>query len=287
MPATCLTCPEKPSPFIQNPYASLLFICILAFCMTSSRACSDRHLSPSSKVYELVGSRWVDQGTAYCAGQLDDANQAYLVARSELDFNKVILSTAIRSNDVYQRQQGVCTPPCICVEQSVLSRIYATYREPDSMDGTQRSRLRLELPGRGGMRGGMELHHRGPTSLEFRRSVPLPLNPRLMLFFLLYLRPTHISPNITQKIRALARHLQVASTLQPLSIFSALVICPLLSSATFRISRGRSKPFRGVKQSRKRYVNIYSARSVLHASTHSGPRADENDSTTSKPLSMS
>ncbi|KAF8138310.1 component of IIS longevity pathway SMK-1-domain-containing protein [Boletus edulis] len=57
------------------------------------------------KVYELIGSRWVDQGTAYCAGQLDDANQAYLVARSELDFNKIILSTAIRSNDVYQRQQ--------------------------------------------------------------------------------------------------------------------------------------------------------------------------------------
>lgn len=81
--------------------------------MTSSSAYSDRHLSSSSKVYELVGSRWVDQGTAYCAGQLDDANQAYLVARSELDFNKIILSTAIRSNDVYQRQQGMHTPPCI------------------------------------------------------------------------------------------------------------------------------------------------------------------------------
>ncbi|KIJ20439.1 hypothetical protein PAXINDRAFT_166491 [Paxillus involutus ATCC 200175] len=57
------------------------------------------------KVYELIGSRWVDQGTAYCSGQLDDANQAYLVARSEADFEKIILSTAIRSNDVYQRQQ--------------------------------------------------------------------------------------------------------------------------------------------------------------------------------------
>ncbi|KAF9226763.1 DUF625-domain-containing protein [Gyrodon lividus] len=57
------------------------------------------------KVYELIGSQWVDQGTAYCSGQLDDANQAYLVARSEADFEKIILSTAIRSNDVYQRQQ--------------------------------------------------------------------------------------------------------------------------------------------------------------------------------------
>ncbi|KAI6034555.1 component of IIS longevity pathway SMK-1-domain-containing protein [Pisolithus microcarpus] len=57
------------------------------------------------KVYELIGSRWVDQGTAYCFGQLDEGNQAFLIARSEADFNKVILSTAIRSNDVYQRQQ--------------------------------------------------------------------------------------------------------------------------------------------------------------------------------------
>ncbi|KAG6334864.1 hypothetical protein ID866_4224 [Astraeus odoratus] len=57
------------------------------------------------KVYELIGSRWVDQGTAYCFGQLDESNQAFLIARSEADFDKVILSTAIRSNDVYQRQQ--------------------------------------------------------------------------------------------------------------------------------------------------------------------------------------
>lgn len=134
MRATCLTFLAKPS--FRNSYAFLLFICILAPCMTSSRASSDQHLSPS-KVYELVGSRWVDQGTAYCAGQLDDANQAYLVARSELDFNKVILSTAIRSNDVYQRQQGV--HPCICVEQPMLAHTHTTYREPDSMDGTQRS----------------------------------------------------------------------------------------------------------------------------------------------------
>lgn len=113
MPATCSTPPGRPSPFIQNVYASFLFICIPAICMTSSSAYSDRHLSSSLKVYELVGSRWVDQGTAYCAGQLDDANQAYLVARSELDFNKIILSTAIRSNDVYQRQQGMHTSPSI------------------------------------------------------------------------------------------------------------------------------------------------------------------------------
>ncbi|KIM63610.1 hypothetical protein SCLCIDRAFT_1214004 [Scleroderma citrinum Foug A] len=72
----------------------------------------DSQLSPESsqdlkrvKVYELIGSRWVDQGTAYCFGQLDDSNQAFLIARSEADFDKIILSTAIRSNDVYQRQQ--------------------------------------------------------------------------------------------------------------------------------------------------------------------------------------
>ena len=57
------------------------------------------------KVYELVGSRWQDQGTAFCFGDFQD-NEPLLVARSEADFNRVILSTTIRSNDVYQRQQG-------------------------------------------------------------------------------------------------------------------------------------------------------------------------------------
>ncbi|KDR84068.1 hypothetical protein GALMADRAFT_236708 [Galerina marginata CBS 339.88] len=58
------------------------------------------------KVYELVGSRWIDQGTAFCFGQFsEETNEALLIARSERDYTEVILSTAIRSNDVYQRQQ--------------------------------------------------------------------------------------------------------------------------------------------------------------------------------------
>ncbi|KAJ8473828.1 hypothetical protein ONZ45_g16156 [Pleurotus djamor] len=58
------------------------------------------------KVYELIGSRWVDQGTAFCFGQFnDETNEALLIARSESNYAQVILSTTIRSNDVYQRQQ--------------------------------------------------------------------------------------------------------------------------------------------------------------------------------------
>ncbi|KAF8345573.1 component of IIS longevity pathway SMK-1-domain-containing protein [Amanita rubescens] len=58
------------------------------------------------KVYELIGSRWVDQGTAFCFGQiLEDTNEALLVARAEGNYDEVILSTAIRADDVYQRQQ--------------------------------------------------------------------------------------------------------------------------------------------------------------------------------------
>jgi len=60
------------------------------------------------KVYELVGSRWADQGTAFCLGQFqEETGEALLIARSERDFNDVILRTVIHSNDVYQRQQGV------------------------------------------------------------------------------------------------------------------------------------------------------------------------------------
>ncbi|KAI0940290.1 hypothetical protein AcV5_001437 [Taiwanofungus camphoratus] len=64
----------------------------------------DSHDLKRVKVYELIGSRWVDQGTAFCFGDFQD-NEALLVARAEVDFNHVILSTTIRSSDVYQRQQ--------------------------------------------------------------------------------------------------------------------------------------------------------------------------------------
>jgi len=49
----------------------------------------------------------MDQGTAFCFGQFsEETNEALLIARSEKNYNEIILSTAIRSNDVYQRQQG-------------------------------------------------------------------------------------------------------------------------------------------------------------------------------------
>lgn len=57
-------------------------------------------------MYELVGQRWADQGTAFCSGHYDETTgEAALIARSENDFKSVILSTTIRSADVYQRQQ--------------------------------------------------------------------------------------------------------------------------------------------------------------------------------------
>ncbi|KAF8076723.1 component of IIS longevity pathway SMK-1-domain-containing protein [Lyophyllum atratum] len=58
------------------------------------------------KVYELIGARWMDQGTAFCFGQFqEETSEALLIARSERSYNEIILSTVIRSNDVYQRQQ--------------------------------------------------------------------------------------------------------------------------------------------------------------------------------------
>ena len=49
----------------------------------------------------------MDQGTAFCFGQFsDDGSDALLIARSERNYNDIVLSTVIRSNDVYQRQQG-------------------------------------------------------------------------------------------------------------------------------------------------------------------------------------
>jgi hypothetical protein len=49
----------------------------------------------------------VDQGTAFCFGQFqEETGEALLIARSEANYQDVILSTVIRSNDVYQLQQG-------------------------------------------------------------------------------------------------------------------------------------------------------------------------------------
>ena len=75
--------------------------------MNSLRAKSNQPFPRSAKVYKLVGSQWADQGTAFCYGQFDnDTNQAFLIARSEVNFEKLILTTRIRTTDVYQRQQG-------------------------------------------------------------------------------------------------------------------------------------------------------------------------------------
>ncbi|KAH8118659.1 DUF625-domain-containing protein [Phellopilus nigrolimitatus] len=56
-------------------------------------------------VYELVGSRWTDRGTAFCQGDFDnEADEARLVAKSEAT-SDILLNCLIRATDVYQRQQ--------------------------------------------------------------------------------------------------------------------------------------------------------------------------------------
>ncbi|KAJ3985763.1 component of IIS longevity pathway SMK-1-domain-containing protein [Lentinula detonsa] len=58
------------------------------------------------KVYVLVGSQWMDRGTAFCFGHTsEDGSEALLTARSEKNMEDIILSTTIRTTDVYQRQQ--------------------------------------------------------------------------------------------------------------------------------------------------------------------------------------
>lgn len=60
----------------------------------------------SCQVYELIGQRWTDRGTALCTGIYDEeVDQAAIVARSEIS-DVELLRSEIRVNDVYQRQQG-------------------------------------------------------------------------------------------------------------------------------------------------------------------------------------
>lgn len=63
-------------------------------------------MSNCVQVYELIGTRWVDQGTAFCLFTFNpETQEAFIVARSEANYEHLVLTTAIRSNDVYQRQQ--------------------------------------------------------------------------------------------------------------------------------------------------------------------------------------
>ncbi|KAA1473470.1 DUF625-domain-containing protein [Dentipellis sp. KUC8613] len=66
----------------------------------------DNHELKRVKVYELINSRWIDQGTAFCFGHYDETtSEALLIARAEANYNEIILQTVIRASDVYQRQQ--------------------------------------------------------------------------------------------------------------------------------------------------------------------------------------
>lgn len=56
------------------------------------------------QIYELVGSRWTERGTAFCFGDFDQhAEEAKLIARSEFT-SEALLSCTVRASDVYQRQ---------------------------------------------------------------------------------------------------------------------------------------------------------------------------------------
>ncbi|KAF8504224.1 component of IIS longevity pathway SMK-1-domain-containing protein [Gautieria morchelliformis] len=72
--------------------------------------CSHLRVSPNNdhvhpEVYELIGQKWTDRGTAFCQGDYDEeARQARLIARAEHS-NEILLQCIIRTSDVYQRQQ--------------------------------------------------------------------------------------------------------------------------------------------------------------------------------------
>ncbi|OBZ70243.1 hypothetical protein A0H81_09778 [Grifola frondosa] len=92
------------------------------------------------KVYELIGSRWEDQGTAFCYPVVHMPGDPeatvpipMLIARAELDENQVILSTTIRSNDVYQRQQ-VSSAEMLKTALFLPTETLIVWTEPDGVD---------------------------------------------------------------------------------------------------------------------------------------------------------
>lgn len=95
----------------------------------------DSHDLKRVKVYELEGARWVDRGTAFCFGDFQD-NEALLIARSEADYQHVILRTTIRAHDVYQRQQGeFCLIASFPFKKAnIVIETLIVWTEPDGID---------------------------------------------------------------------------------------------------------------------------------------------------------
>lgn len=109
------------------------------------------------KVYELIGARWVDQGTAFCFGDFHDG-EALLIARSESNYDQIILTTSIKPTDVYQRQQGFYNSFSWFSNRQVTI-LYS--RHAYRMDGAGWSRLRTQLSGPRGLCRGVEFYPGG------------------------------------------------------------------------------------------------------------------------------
>lgn len=59
-----------------------------------------------AKVYILNGEDWIDNGTGYCTGEIDEkSNIPFFVVRNELDQSDIILKAYIEGNTQYQQQQ--------------------------------------------------------------------------------------------------------------------------------------------------------------------------------------
>lgn len=58
------------------------------------------------KVYLLRGEDWLDNGTGYCMGHVDnDLKKPYFIVRNELDSDDIILKSFLEGSIQYQRQQ--------------------------------------------------------------------------------------------------------------------------------------------------------------------------------------
>lgn len=110
-----------------------------------------------------MGSHWEDQGTAFCYGHFDEStNEAKLIARSETDLDNTILSTTIRSCDVYQRQQG----RRFDLNRRATVSTDTGGRNPNRVDRTEWCRLCTQLPGGGRLCRSLEFHYGGSATHE-------------------------------------------------------------------------------------------------------------------------
>lgn len=79
------------------------------------------------KVYKLCQEQWLDRGTGFCNGEINDNNEAILIVHNEENREEVLLDSRVCGDTQYQKQQGTLV---VWTDQE-QSEMALSFQEPE------------------------------------------------------------------------------------------------------------------------------------------------------------